>query len=73
MSRWTHSVCDECYAELEPGRTPYRLVEEHKLRSIICCRCGDVHTSGIWYRRDPDLLHCQGRGNAHEEEQGALC
>lgn len=50
MSRWTHAVCDDCYEELEPGRTPTRMVEAEL---EVCCSCGDLTASGIFYRADP--------------------
>lgn len=59
MSRWTHSVCDDCYGVLEPGRQPTRLIE-----AVLefCCRCGDLTASGIYYRADPlEMHHCAHR------------
>jgi NMD protein affecting ribosome stability and mRNA decay len=58
MSKWTHSLCDRCYANLEPCRTPIRLLEVNKQ---VCRRCGIEHESGIYYRADPTQMNCGGK------------
>lgn len=56
-SPWTHALCDECYKELERGRTPIKLREVSK---DLCCNCGERQNSGILYRADPNTLMCDG-------------
>ena len=52
MSDWTHALCDQCWDEREPGREVSRL-----LRSLeVCCDCGVITTSGIFYRASPDTM-----------------
>lgn len=58
MSRWTHSFCDNCYAEAAPGRQPTRFIEDGP---VACCKCGKMHESGIYYRCDPETLLCKGK------------
>ena len=58
MSRWTHSICSECYEKLYPGRTnPVRFKEEFR-EEEPCCFCQKVHKSGIYVRHDPKELRC---------------
>ena len=56
MSKWNHSLCDECWAALEGARIPCRVKDGPE----TCCRCGEVHTSGIYQRRDPLTYLCNG-------------
>lgn len=58
MSRWTHSLCDECYAVLQPGREPSRIVQADM---EACCRCCAMHQSGIYYRANPEHMACGGK------------
>lgn len=61
MSRWTHSICDRCYAEHEPGRDPVRIVEDD---ASVCCFCGKWNKDGIYYRFDPSKLKCEHRNES---------
>ena len=65
MSRWNHLLCEECYAEMEPGRRPIHLKEEYRDGDQPCCRCGTSTNSGIYYRRDPLAFKCLGEGPVH--------
>lgn len=59
MSGWTHLLCDDCYAEVEPYRDPSRV--RHDIGT--CCRCGDITVSGIYYRADPgEYRECDHEG-----------
>jgi hypothetical protein len=58
LSKWTHSLCDTCYQKLEPGRVPTRMKQADV---EACCKCGVMHSSGIYYRCAPEDLLCQGR------------
>ena len=61
MSRWNHPQCWDCWTTEEGDRTPYRLKDPE---TETCCFCGRQTVSGIYRRRDPDLLVlCTG----HEE------
>ncbi len=57
MSRWTHSFCAGCWAELNPGRTPVQLKDAPV---ETCCRCGRPTGAGIFVREDPLSLPCGG-------------
>lgn len=57
LSKFTHSLCSKCYTELEPGRTPARIVNP---RTETCCNCGVEHKEGIYYRSEPAKLKCKG-------------
>jgi hypothetical protein len=61
MSRWTHSICEDCYYKLREERDwaklPSRLREPEPEN---CCYCGHQHQSGIYVRDDPNLVACKG-------------
>ena len=58
-SRWTHSVCDECYDKISGGEpaSPHRLIGAGEDK---CCVCGNQHASGIYLRIDPSKTLCKG-------------
>lgn len=58
MSKWTHSLCEKCYSELEPGRQPSKVLQPD---TEACCRCCAMHSDGIYYRADPNELACKGK------------
>jgi hypothetical protein len=66
MSRWTHSICFECWLVRElSNRTadePLEVREPHRLNTPFvesCCSCGHIHQSGIYIRLEPDSFdHC---------------
>lgn len=61
MSAWTHPICDPCWEEIHPGRTPIRLTEPE---GEFCCFCGEYTQSAIYVRHDPArTLHCGGHGD----------
>lgn len=60
MSKWTHSICDDCWHKKEPEIEPSRLVD---VIGNICCFCGLLTTSGIYVREDPTELLCKGVHN----------
>jgi hypothetical protein len=49
---WRQNICDDCWAEQEPGREPIRLKEEFR-ETERCSWCGKFTTSGIYRRADP--------------------
>lgn len=61
MSKWTHALCDDCYAKHEPHRTPIRVSDSEV--EDTCCECGEYTTSGIYYRSDPNNFKCGGNHN----------
>jgi hypothetical protein len=69
MAEWNHSICEECWNQDNPGREPFRIrsVSGRELVPRPCCACGKNHGSGIWIRRDPRAMPCQGKGIVHEE------
>jgi hypothetical protein len=46
-------MCDSCYAIVQPGAKPHRLVEPE---DETCCRCRKHTRSGIYVRIDPLTL-----------------
>lgn len=65
MSRFNHSVCDQCWAERHAGEPePVRLREP---RAEACCYCGREHKSGIRYGEDPERVACGGISGIHKE------
>lgn len=62
---WNHVICDRCWDKEELNRRPVRVRDEGETR---CCWCGGVTVSGIFVRRDPGSLPCEGVfGPAHED------
>lgn len=47
---WTQPVCDECWTQENPERTPIRV---NTVEVNVCCTCGLPTTAGIWVRKDP--------------------
>jgi len=58
-SPWIHSICDQCWAETEPDRIPIRLILPDA-DAEKCCRCGQLHASGINVKARPDSYACGG-------------
>jgi hypothetical protein len=65
MSRWTHSICSDCWQLKNPDREPTRIVDA---TMDACCYCGADHTSGIYLRDDPSALLCFGAHGAPTPE-----
>ena len=65
MSRWTHYVCDACYAEREPGREPIRSTDPCMAE---CCLCLKDTRDGIFYRFHPE--YCESKSNHGD---GGIC
>jgi hypothetical protein len=65
MSRFAHSVCDQCWAEKNPGTIPHRLTSAAREQ---CCYCGREHESGIRFGEDPERVACGGVSGIHKEE-----
>lgn len=65
MSRWSHAICDACWAKKNPNHEPGRL------KSAVCeecCYCGNPTIDGIYVRDNPDSLTCKGVHKDKEEE-----
>jgi hypothetical protein len=64
MSRWNHSICEDCWDKRNPGREPVRVrlekLEDMNAINEVCCFCGDKHSSDIYVREDPAGLVCKG-------------
>jgi hypothetical protein len=57
-SRWTHPVCDVCWANISGGDpNPVALTDPSEK---ACCVCGDKTISGIYVRLDPSKTLCKG-------------
>jgi hypothetical protein len=65
--RWTHNICQDCWAELHPDRQPHKLVAA--AHEDICCFCGRVSIGGIYVREDPTsgMLLCRGDCDAFKQ------
>lgn len=57
MSKWTHSICDACWAARHPDREAVRV---RTLPLEQCCYRGQTNMSGIYVRGDPETLQCRG-------------
>lgn len=65
MSRWTHAICDHCFARRHPDRggAHGRLVTPDP---DMCCYCNTATMSGLYDRNDPAETPCGGiRGRVH--------
>ena len=57
-SRWTHPICAPCYMREEPNRgKPVVMTYQPDEPLEHCCFCGRATASGIYYRKDPKLVH----------------
>ncbi len=56
MSRFTHSVCAQCWTERHPDR-PARGGEGNG-DDISCCYCGRLTSDGIYVRDEPMNTSC---------------
>jgi predicted aconitase with swiveling domain len=64
VSKWTHSICEVCYALAQPGREPSRVVYEEEPEPIVCCFCLVSTERGIFYRADPVECKCPANHDA---------
>ena len=58
MSKWTHSICAECWGKKNPDRQPVKTIDGPR---EVCCFCGQSHASGIFIRHNPEELRCEGK------------
>lgn len=56
-SRWTHTLCRDCYAAVEPGRVPH-IIEDASPEQ--CCRCQLPFVRPVFYRAKPEAFECGG-------------
>jgi ribosomal protein L40E len=62
LSPWTHTLCGECYARLNPESEPPRVLVMNPGRAHICCECGKQNSfEGVYVRADPRKFACLGR------------
>lgn len=64
MSKWTHSLCVQCWNGMRPGRQTAADGEGDREK---CCRCGRVHSSGIYVREDPANMACGGKHEGDDD------
>jgi len=64
MSRFTHSICDDCWDKQHPLKPSIRM--KHRIIDT-CCFCSKKHSSGIFVRQDPADMPCNG---VHPEQKG---
>jgi len=58
LTLWRHNLCIECWKELNPLRTPARILNADLER---CCSCQELNTDGIYYHADGQTLPGRGR------------
>ena len=62
MSRWTHSICDDCWKKRQDDKSiealSMSIVDTYPEQ--ICCFCGKRHHSGLSVRVDPEKTICRG-------------
>jgi RNase P subunit RPR2 len=70
MGALNHTLCPDCYQELEPGRTPHVVVGDDDDEPIVCCCvCGDIADPPIPYRHElTDAFECEG---VHHDDDAA--
>ena len=56
-SKWTHPICAPCYMREEPGRTPVTMTFQPDEPTEVCCFCKRETVAGIYYRKDPVVVH----------------
>jgi hypothetical protein len=61
MSKWNHSICEECWKVRYNGN-PVRVTEREVEK---CCFCGLKQAHGIYVRADPKSCLC---GGVHDDE-----
>lgn len=64
MSRWNHTICDDCWQKKHPGKAAGRVLV---FKCETCCFCGNPTVSGIWIRHDPKDEKLACKGSEHEE------
>lgn len=56
MSKWTHAICEKCWAAQFGGK-PHALLQPDV---EACCFCAEMTDAGIYVRHAPDSLLCKG-------------
>jgi hypothetical protein len=59
VSRWTHSICVECWNKKNPDREPIAFKPDFR-EEDKCCYCSEKHSSGIYVRENPADMPCNG-------------
>lgn len=59
---FTHLLCAGCWKRREPDRRPVRLANAPE---SVCCGCGAMTRSGIYFREHPEKMACRGQGPEH--------
>lgn len=47
---WTQPICNPCFGQMHPDRTPVRVKDDDLM---YCCMCGRGTGAGIYIRIDP--------------------
>lgn len=50
---WTQNVCQRCWYDEHPDRTPVRVRSDYE---AVCCMCGAHQADGIYVRKDPSRV-----------------
>ena len=53
-----HSICLACWVARNPGREPYRLVDDFE-RAEACCFCATPTKDGIYVREKNERVACK--------------
>lgn len=56
-SSWNHPICKTCWDAQNPGRPAVAVVNSE---TYSCCFCGQSTAGGIFVRKDPRTLDCNG-------------
>lgn len=59
MSKFTHSICEDCWNKKNPDR-PVVKIQVGVFSGERCCYCGNIHNSGIFVRDNPSNCLCKG-------------
>lgn len=58
MSKFTHSICEDCWNQRNPDRIAHRVTD---VDPEACCFCAKAHSSGIYVRANPAETPCKGQ------------
>lgn len=75
-SPWNHRICERCWFD-GPGKITdddgYTVMARQPTRVVdyppgLCCYCGGITILGIFVRKDPTVVQCQGEHDDSDED-----